>query len=330
MGLKVVLEHKRFNPAPPYKPEAWRKHLHAAGLQDKYPSIPDNLCFGFDAGIRPILQTFAPSNHPSITKYNSEFNNIIQAELQKGRYIGPVTREEVEFLLGAFQTSPLSIIPKPGRPGKYRLIQNLSSPHSPLNSITSVNSSIDSNQYPCTWGTFSVICLLIRRLPPGSQAAVRDVKEAYRTIPIKPEQWPGLVVRLDEDDSFAIDTRDCFGLASGGGVYGLLGDAGAQIMRSRGIGPISKWVDDHIFFRIQRCHLKEYNLRRKQWAQDIAENGGEIHDGGRLWFKGAVMPNDQPEEFDEDSSFPFRDLSQVSERFVVCLPPALRSASPFC
>jgi len=320
MELKIALERKKLNAASPYKPDAWRKYLHAAGLHHKYPNIPHDLQFGFDAGIRPISQTFIPPNRPSITQYSTEFNNIIQTELQKERYIGPVTQEEAENLLGVFQTSPLSIIPKPGRPGKFRLIQNLSSPHSPLHSITSINSSIDSDQYPCTWGTFSTICLLIRRLPPGSQAAVRDVKEAYRTIPIKPEQWPGLVVRLHEEDSFAIDTRDCFGLASGGGVYGLLGDAGAQIMRSHGIGPLSKWVDDHIFFRILCCHLKGYNLKRKQWAQDIGKNGGEIHDGGRLWFRGATMPNGQPEEFDEDLSFDIQDRSHASKRSVCLLP----------
>jgi hypothetical protein len=317
MGLKTALAHKRLNAASPYHPESWRRHLLAAGLQEKYPNIPNDLQFGFDAGIRRITHTFTPPNRPSLYEHKAEFDEIVQAELQKGRYVGPITLEEVESLLGAFHTSPLSIIPKPGQPGKFRIIQNLSSPHSPLGAISSINSSIDSDQYPCTWGTFSTICLLIRRLPPGSQAAVRDVKEAYRNVPIKPEQWPGLVVRLDEDDSFAIDTRDCFGLASGGGLYGRLGDAGAQILRSRGIGPLSKWVDDHIFFRILRQHLGEYNRNREQWARCVAENGGEIHDGGRLWFKGEVMPNDQPEEFDEDLSCTIQDLSQASNRFVM-------------
>ena len=141
-------------------------------------------------------------------------------------------------------------------------------------------------------------------------------------------------IRLNEGDSFAIDMRDCFGLASGCGIYGRLGDAGAQIMRSHGIGPISKWVDDHIFFRILCCHLDEYNFKRRQWAQDITGNGGELHDGGRLWFKGAVMPKDQHEEFDKDSSCAVRDLSQASERFVRFLlcpaplpPPASHHAS---
>ena len=83
--------------------------------------------------------------------------------------------------------------------------------------------------------------------PPRITGCSVHVKEAYRGLPIRPEQWPGLVVRLDEGDSFVIDTQDCFGLASGCGIYGCLGDAGAHIMQSCGIGPISKWVDDHIF-----------------------------------------------------------------------------------
>jgi hypothetical protein len=314
MEHRNALGRRRLDAASPYKPDAWRSLLHAAQLHDRYSVIPHSLQYGFDAGIRPISRTFAPANKPSINQFITEFNQLIQVEFQKGRYIGPVSLEETEFLLGPFQTSPFSIIPKPGQPGKYRLIQNLSSPHSPSQAITSINSAIDSDQYPCTWGTFATICLLISRLPPGSQAAVRDVKEAYRTIPIRPEQWPGLVVRLQEDDQFAIDTCNCFGLASGGGVYGLVGDAGAQIMRFHGIAPISKWVDDHIFFRILRPHLDTYNLRRRQWAQDITTNGGEVHDGGRLWFRGATMPNNRPEEFDEDASFAIQDLSGSSER----------------
>lgn len=34
------------------------------------------------------------------------------------------------------------------------------------------------------------------------------------------------------------------------GVYGLVADAGVDILRAAGLGPLTKWVDDHIFFRI--------------------------------------------------------------------------------
>ena len=246
--LRSALKRRRLYASSPYNPEAWHRLLHAAGLQDKYPTIPHCLQFGFDAGIPPISHTFALPNHPTIDEYSAEFDELVQIELQKGRYIGPVSREEVDSLLGAFQISPFSIIENTGWPGKYRLIQNLSFPNSPVDLTTSINCSINSDQYPCTWGTFATICLLISRLPPGSQAVVRNVKEAYRTIPIRPDQWPGLVVRLHGDDKFTIDTHDCFGLASGGGIYGLVGDASTQIMHFHDIAPLSKWVDNHVFF----------------------------------------------------------------------------------
>ena len=40
--------------------------------------------------------------------------------------------------------------------------------------------------------------------------------------------------------------------------------------------------------------------------------GGEQHDGGKLWFRGATMPNGCAEEFNEDCSTPIRDLSNCT------------------
>ena len=120
--LRAVLEHKRLDAASPYHPEAWQKHLLAAGLQEKYPGIPNDLQFGFDAGIRQITLTFTPPNWPSLYEHQAEFDEIVQTKLQRGRYVGPITQAEVEALLGTFHTSPLSIIPKPRQPGKFWII----------------------------------------------------------------------------------------------------------------------------------------------------------------------------------------------------------------
>jgi hypothetical protein len=316
MELSAVLERTKLNAGSPYKPEVWRKLLVQADLIDEYPNLPSQLLLGFNAGIQPLSKTFTPPNKPSILKYLSEFRSIVEHEFKQKRYIGPLSRSSVETLIGPFQTSPLGIIPKPGKPGKFRLVQNLSYPYIPRSYISSINSSIDSDNYPSTWGTFTVICLLLIRLPPGSQLAIRDVKEAYRTIPLDPSQWPGVVVRLDEDDTFAIDTRNLFGLASSSGCYGVVADAGTQLMRKQGMGPISKWVDDHMFARIRCIYLEKVNEQRREAAARISANGGKLHDGGRLWFKGELMPNDHHEEFDEDCSAPILDLSTQSPRSI--------------
>ena len=72
--------------------------------------------------------------------------------------------------------------------------------------------------------------------------------EAYRTLPAHPSQWPGLVIRLQAEDQFAVNTCNNFGLALAGGVFGLVADAKADIFRGNGVSPLAKWVDDHIFF----------------------------------------------------------------------------------
>jgi hypothetical protein len=64
-------------------------------------------------------------------------------------------------------------------------------------------------------------------------------REVYRTIPVLPSQWLGLVIRLQAEDRFAVNTCHNFGLSSAGGVYGLVADAGADIFREQGMGPLA-------------------------------------------------------------------------------------------
>lgn len=155
--------------------------------------------------------------------------------------------------------------------------------------------------------------LLVLSLPPGSQGAIRDVAEAYRNIPVHHSQWAGMVVHLSNaEDSFAIDTQTYFGGTANGGIYGHVADAGTDIMRAQGIGPISKWVDDHVFFRILREHLHKYNEKRIAKRESIQQHGGKIHTGGRIWYCAGTLPDDHPEEFNEDLFFPIQDLSSKS------------------
>ena len=311
--------------APPPRPEIrtplvveeWRVALGAAGISSKYPRIPEFIKHGADAGIPTLHHTFAPPNHPSIALHKLAFAEIVDIEFRKGRYWGPYSKEELESIIGPFQTSPLSLIPKLGRPGKFRLIQNLSYPRN-IADIISINASIESDLYPCTWGTFSTVATLVQSLPPKSLAACRDVSEAYRIIPLAQDQWPGVVVRLSEDSSpdakpFVVNTCTAFGKKSSGGLFGMFGDALQDIFHAAGIGPSLRWVDDFIFFLVRHEFLTEYNEIRRKWKGKIEENGGQFQKGGRLWFRGELLPNDQVEEFAEDMSTPLQDLSTTED-----------------
>jgi hypothetical protein len=230
MEPRNALELRKYQALTPYDSQVWEALLLESGLYKKYPLLPQNLRTGFLISIPNILTTQTPPNKPTISEFQAPFDKIVNLELQKQRYIGPFSRQILELLIGPFQSSPFSIIPKPGKPGRFRLIQDYSFPHNttPIHSNPSINSFLNSDDFPTTWGTFSIIALLIHQLPPHSQIATRDVAEAYRTIPLHHSQWPGTVVQIGEDQ-YCADSAASFGFSPSAGVYGNVADAGADI-----------------------------------------------------------------------------------------------------
>jgi hypothetical protein len=80
------------------------------------------------------------------------------------------------------------------------------------------------------------------------------------------------------------------------------------------MGPLAKWVDDHIFFRVPWAHLPTYNAQRAEWHSEIQARGGRRQDGSRIWYGGKDLLNDSTEEFDEDCGASLHDLSATSPR----------------
>lgn len=286
----------------------WEDWLNRSGLIEKYPEVPAGLRTGFLIGVPPIFHTNAPPNSPSLLTNAEPFQRSVAHEFAAGRYLGPFSQAELESLIGPFQTSPISVIPKHTNPSAFRLVQNFSYPRTPSPSHTSINSHVNSDDFACTWATFVAVCLLVWRLPPGSQACVRDIAEAYRTIPLHESQWPGTVVRLSPT-TFAIDTSAAFGSSGAPGRFGRVNGCALDIMRALGLGPMFSWVDDLVFARVLRSQLPAYNELRAQWRARIVAAGGAHQSGGRLWYGGDVLPDGRVEEFDEDMIFPIRDLS---------------------
>ena len=267
--LRDALERRRNEVLTPYKVNAWESMLRHCNLLVKYPKLVHSLHKGFDAGIRPIYLTSTPPISLTLQQHPVAYQEKVTNEFTKGRYIGPCTRSKVEELVGPFQFSPLSWVPKLGKPGKYRAVHNFSYPHTPTPTVTSINSSINADTFPCTWSTFATMCFTIHNLPPRSQAAICNVAEAYHTIPIISEQWPGLVIKLLDEDKYAINTCNNFGLTSASGIYSEVRDATLDIFRAQGISLISMWVDDHIFFQILKEHWASYNAKCQLWHATI-------------------------------------------------------------
>ena len=104
-----------------------------------------------------------------------------------------------------------------------------------------------------------------------------------------------------------------FGFSPSSGIYGMVAEVGANIFRYKGIGLLSKWVDDHIFFRVHLEFLENYNQQCQAKHLELSKRG-QIHQGGRLWFGGQFFPDGTLDEHVKDCCFPCQNLSSYSLR----------------
>jgi hypothetical protein len=98
-------------------------------------------------------------------------------------------------------------------------------------------------------------------------------------------------------------------------LYKRVFDTGIRKIYStftQGIGPLSKWVDDHIFFRVPCKYINSHNAKRNFWKTVIAEDGGQSRSGSRLWYHGEAMPDNLPAEFDENASCVLKNCGSCS------------------
>jgi hypothetical protein len=69
----------------------------------------------FEKSIRHL----PPPNGLSLNLHIEAYQEIVNRELYTRRYIGPLSLNEVEQLIGYFQSSLLSLVPKPGKINKF-------------------------------------------------------------------------------------------------------------------------------------------------------------------------------------------------------------------
>ncbi|PAV14688.1 reverse transcriptase ribonuclease H [Pyrrhoderma noxium] len=303
MALSRALEQRRECPLHPFNLKLWALLFNKHKLDQHY-HILNSFQHGFSVGIPSLRVTFTPNNARSIFTHFQHFRDIIQNEVHCGRLFGPFSQYQLESLLGPFQSSPLSLVPK-NEPNQFRLVQNLSFPLKSSKLPPNINSYINSELYPSYYGTFLIVALTIRSLPPGSQAMTRDVKDAYRTVPLHPSQWAGTILRHPNPDAFYVNTANCFGLSSAGGIWGQVADVLCDLFRASGYGPVSKWVDDFLFFRIPTKSLVSYNAYRANIRSQLTPHQTHSH----LFFQGSTLPDGSNFEYDDFFTFPLRNIA---------------------
>ncbi len=84
------------------------------------------------------------------------------------------------------QCSPFGVIPKKGRPGKWRLIVNLSVPEG-----RSVNEGIDKELCRVKYMSIDNVVQRVLQLGVGAEIAKADISKAYRNVPVHPRETGG-------------------------------------------------------------------------------------------------------------------------------------------
>ena len=132
------------------------------------------------------------------------------------------------------------MIPKKNKPGKWPLIVDLSSPNG-----FSVNDGISQELSSIKYTSLDHLACLVNSVGRGALLVKADIKEAYRMIPIHPQDQHLLEVRWN--DLYYVDRMLPFGLCSAPKIFSAVADGLQWILTQRGITNLLHYLDDFIF-----------------------------------------------------------------------------------
>ena len=115
-----------------------------------------------------------------------------------------------------------------------------------LSSLTggSVNDAIAPDRCHMRYASVWEAAQIIQQLGVGTQLAKRDLHNAYRMVPVHPEDHCLLGIRWGEE--VFIDTALPFGLRSAPKIFSATSDALAWILQARGVTHQLHYLDDYL------------------------------------------------------------------------------------
>ena len=146
-----------------------------------------------------------------------------------------------EHLQSKVHLNPFGVISKKHKPGKWRLIVDLSAPDG-----FSVNDGISKEQcsLKLTYTSVDDVIKCILQLGQGALLAKLDIKQAYRNVPVHPDDRLLLGMRWKEITY--IDKTLPFGLRSAPIIFSAVVDALQWTMQQKGIQFLFHYLDDFI------------------------------------------------------------------------------------
>ena len=152
---------------------------------EKLKYLISGLKFGFSLHFEGLKHSFEANNLSSCSDHPDAVDKKLAKELDAQRLAGPFATPP----LPNFRISPLGVVPKK-TPGEFRLIHHLSFPKG-----TSVNDGISSQNTTVSYATITDAIQLIKQAGRGCYLAKTDIRNAFRLIPIRPDDYDLLGIK---------------------------------------------------------------------------------------------------------------------------------------
>ncbi|MCG8624736.1 MAG: hypothetical protein MJE68_22410 [Proteobacteria bacterium] len=187
-------------------------------------------------------------DHPDI------IGKYLATECAKGRMLGPFPIASMPDI----QINRIGVIPKKSSSNKWRLITDLSFPPG-----KSVNDGINPELTTLSYINVDQIALKITQLGRGSQLSKMDIEEAYRIVPIHPDDRH--LLGCQSDNQVYIDISLPFGLRSAPIIFTALADALQWVIEQRGTSHVAHYLDDFVTVgtpNTDQCYINQQIICR--------------------------------------------------------------------
>lgn len=174
-------------------------------------------------------------NLKSAYEHTDQLRDKINKELLLGRLAGPFDYPPLPNL----HVSPVGIVPK--NDGGWRMITHLSYPDG-----GSINDGIDPGLCSVTYTTFDKVAKMIYELGQSAYLAKRDLKSAYRILPIHPDDFSLLGIKVE--GKYYIDKFLPMGLSQSAYLFEKVSTFLHWLTaRKAGVETLDHMLDDFIF-----------------------------------------------------------------------------------
>lgn len=223
----------------PLKLEVWRKELRGYPDQPLAELLMRGIQQGFRIGYDASMATLQSetTNLRSALEQPEVVSRYLAEELTAGRVVRVGSVEEAEKL--GVHCSPFGVIPKRNRPNKWRLIVHLSAPEG-----ESVNDGISKDLSSLSYVKVDDVVCRVLKLGKGALMAKLDIKQAYRNVPVHPQDR--LLLGMRWQGQVYVDAALPFGLRSAPLIFTALADAAQWIMERKGVSNLFHYIDDFV------------------------------------------------------------------------------------